>query len=1517
MSREVLLRIDSEGAPILGSNAGSKGVISLPSIPKLALQEAKAPIFNLKILIVSGSKICNDGIIWTNFPPEADVEFDRSKFYKYFIDENTFDKDSVIIIPIYKPGAYSYYVSYKTIDDEITGDESLVTTRRFYINVPPSLSINDTHLPLNSISLQSMISKWMGEDWDKYFKMVQEKGYNMIHFTPLQERGESNSPYSIYDQLNFDPAFFKSVQEVKDMTSRLESKYGILSLTDMVWNHTANNSEWLRDHPDAGYNQETAPHLIPAIELDKLLLHFSRSMKRHGFPTVINSTSDLLQIMEGIKIHVLGHLQLWKYYVLDLAWHQEQLPKFWNDHNIQPSQECIPQEIKADLSALLNFVSERCGGKFQLNGEKLGNKLNLDEFVSILKAIYNDADYDFVQDQASKIIDEINLPLYREYDEDLRVLLEQLYNRTKYLRLDSHGPRLGEITPDSPLSEPYFTYFEDKADPSKQWALANNGWIWSGNPLVDFASNKTKCYLRREVIVWGDCVKLRYGSKPEDSPYLWSRMIEYTQLCASVFNGFRIDNCHSTPLHVGEALLDAARKVNPSLYVVLELFTGSEEMDKLFVERLAINSLIREAMQAWSVQELSALLHRHGGRPIGSLKWLPLDEFAYPIKKLESGVMDKVSEIPIPRLLTASSPHALFMDCTHDNETPYDKRCIEDTLPTAALVSFCASATGTVFGFDECYPHLLDVVNEKRTYSDKSDSGIVTVKSKLNAIRKQISEETVDSVDDNEMHLHHEGQYITFHRTNPRTGRGYFLIARTKFNPDSDQWLAPVYLSGSQVTNEFCYALEQNGDFEENDKTIEPVPTKVVELKEPILEYDESKNETKITIPDYFPQGSIAVFKTYINDCDEELDKYVRSGAMEASQELTLIDLNMILYRCESEERDSSGGNDGVYNIPNYGKLVYAGLQGWVSLLRDVIVENNLGHPVIEHLRQGEWALDFVIDRLKKFGHSKSISKFADWLSQRIARIRGIPYFLIPRYFSLIIGVAYEACRFRAISLMSESLFHGGTHFVQCLAMTSVQMIGLMRSTSLLPFDQVPSMAAGLPHFSYDYMRCWGRDVFISVRGLAIATERYDEAKSHILAFASTLKHGLIPNLLDAGRNPRYNARDAAWFFLQAVQDYVLIVPGGEALLKEKVSRRFPLDDRYIKYDDDEAFSYETSIEDIIYEILSRHALGIKYREANAGVNLDSQMKDEGFNVEINPDWNTGFIHGGNQWNCGTWMDKMGESEKAGNKGYPGTPRNGADVEIIGLLKSSLRFVNQLFAQGHFKYDEVEKLDGSKIKLQDWELLIQDNFERCFYVPEDPSMDGEFDVDSSIINRRGIYKDVYKTGKPYEDYELRPNFAIAMTVAPELFSPDRALKSLQLADQVIRGVVGMKTLDPSDYNYKPYYVNSVDNDDFATSKGRNYHQGPEWVWCYGFFLRAYLKFHMAEHDRCLNDEGNSFIHQLLGRRLEHHRDYLRNSPWAGLTELTQKDGEYCQDSSPSQAWSTACLLDLYLDLKLS
>lgn len=52
-------------------------------------------------------------------------------------------------------------------------------------------------------------------------------------------------------------------------------------------------------------------------------------------------------------------------------------------------------------------------------------------------------------------------------------------------------------------------------------------------------------------------------------------------------------------------------------------------------------------------------------------------------------------------------------------------------------------------------------------------------------------------------------------------------------------------------------------------------------------------------------------------------------------------------------------------------------------------------------------------------------------------------------------------------------------------------------------------------------------------------------------------------------------------------------------------------------------------------------------------------------------------------------MDKNGSSEKAGNKGLPATPRDGAPIEITGLLKSTLTWLDGLASKDAFPFKGV------------------------------------------------------------------------------------------------------------------------------------------------------------------------------------------------------------------------------------
>ncbi len=135
----------------------------------------------------------------------------------------------------------------------------------------------------------------------------------------------------------------------------------------------------------------------------------------------------------------------------------------------------------------------------------------------------------------------------------------------------------------------------------------------------------------------------------------------------------------------------------------------------------------------------------------------------------------------------------------------------------------------------------------------------------------------------------------------------------------------------------------------------------------------------------------------------------------QALSSMTLVDLNMALYRCNEEEVED--GRPGSYVVPGSGPFNYCGLQGVMSLLSDIRPKNDLGHPLCANLREGDWLPAYVSSRLMQ--HTGT-AEFGRWLETALSPLSNLPRFLVPCYFDAVITGTYLTLLERAWSLMSK-----------------------------------------------------------------------------------------------------------------------------------------------------------------------------------------------------------------------------------------------------------------------------------------------------------------------------------------------------------------------------------------------------------------------------------------------------------------------------------------------------------------
>lgn len=112
----------------------------------------------------------------------------------------------------------------------------------------------------------------------------------------------------------------------------------------------------------------------------------------------------------------------------------------------------------------------------------------------------------------------------------------------------------------------------------------------------------------------------------------------------------------------------------------------------------------------------------------------------------------------------------------------------------------------------------------------------------------------------------------------------------------------------------------------------------------------------------------------------------------------------MILYGCAREE-------EAIYGISNYiipqdanKQLVYGGFAGIFIAIKNAKKENDLSVKLFDNLRQGDWLMDYYLNRLKRYS---SLTEVADKVEKVFSSIKRLERYLVPKYFS---DFVYRMC---------------------------------------------------------------------------------------------------------------------------------------------------------------------------------------------------------------------------------------------------------------------------------------------------------------------------------------------------------------------------------------------------------------------------------------------------------------------------------------------------------------------------
>jgi glycogen debranching enzyme len=165
---------------------------------------------------------------------------------------------------------------------------------------------------------------------------------------------------------------------------------------------------------------------------------------------------DDIELIVDAFYEYIQQFNFWQYYVLDVAKEKEVIQSALSAGNIQAWDG--PDIHGKTVPELATILRAHSNGELIQGLSKYAKRhgVNVDGAVAagfVLAARGGDAD---LVSTWGDVVDALNLPLYREWEEDINVALENIKNRLKYGRLDDHGPKLGKITRKSVLLSVFY-----------------------------------------------------------------------------------------------------------------------------------------------------------------------------------------------------------------------------------------------------------------------------------------------------------------------------------------------------------------------------------------------------------------------------------------------------------------------------------------------------------------------------------------------------------------------------------------------------------------------------------------------------------------------------------------------------------------------------------------------------------------------------------------------------------------------------------------------------------------------------------------------------------------------------------------------------------------------------------------------------------------------------------------------------------------------------------------------------